>query len=117
MFDAAALVTIGNHPGESVEALRHALGLTHSGAVRLLNGLEAEGLVERGMQPCVELFLSCEQDWHALVIDGRDEGVWSCREKRIGFDLDLGAILLHRSLILSPDARKRKERAWLRSLH
>lgn len=44
---SAALVTIHNHPGESVEALRRTLGLTHSGAVRLLNGLEAEGLLER----------------------------------------------------------------------
>lgn len=44
---ASALVLITNHPGESFDAIRHALGLTHSGAVRLADGLEAAGLVER----------------------------------------------------------------------
>ena len=44
---ASALVLITNHPGESFDAIRHALGLTHSGAVRLVDGLEAAGLVER----------------------------------------------------------------------
>ncbi|WP_438704317.1 MarR family winged helix-turn-helix transcriptional regulator [Tabrizicola sp.] len=44
---ASALVVITNHPGEPVDAIRRALGLTHSGAVRLVDGLEAAGLVER----------------------------------------------------------------------
>ncbi|MEM9454164.1 MAG: MarR family winged helix-turn-helix transcriptional regulator [Myxococcota bacterium] len=44
---ATALVTIRNHPNDSIEVLRRALGLTHSGAVRLINGLEDDGLVER----------------------------------------------------------------------
>jgi MarR family transcriptional repressor of emrRAB len=45
---ASALIAIANHPGEPVETIRRALGLTHSGAVRLVDGLEAAGLVERG---------------------------------------------------------------------
>ena len=44
---ASALVVIANHPGEPVDAIRRTLGLTHSGAVRLVDGLEANGLVER----------------------------------------------------------------------
>src|SRR4051794_40670987 len=43
----AALVTIANHPGQSVDDLRRALHLTHSGAVRLVDRLEADGLVRR----------------------------------------------------------------------
>ena len=44
---ASAVVLITNHPGKSVDTLRHTLGLSHSGAVRLVDRLEAAGLVER----------------------------------------------------------------------
>lgn len=44
---ASALVLITNHPGESFDTVLHTLGLTHSGAVRLVDRLEAAGLVER----------------------------------------------------------------------
>jgi DNA-binding MarR family transcriptional regulator len=43
----SALVVIANHPGEPIDAIRRTLGLTHSGAMRLVDGLEAAGLVER----------------------------------------------------------------------
>ena len=43
----AAIVTIGNSPDRSVEWLSHALLLTHSGTVRLVDKLAADGLVER----------------------------------------------------------------------
>lgn len=43
----AALVTISHDPGLSIESLRLALGLTHSGAVRLIDRLEDDGLVRR----------------------------------------------------------------------
>ena len=43
----AALVAICNHPNENIRVLQGALGLTHSGVVRLLDGLEAAGFVER----------------------------------------------------------------------
>jgi DNA-binding MarR family transcriptional regulator len=43
----AALVTIAHFRGLSIEQLRRALGLTHPGAVRLVNGLEADGLLRR----------------------------------------------------------------------
>lgn len=43
----AALVTVLNYPGRGVGDYGRALGLTHSGTVRLLDRLEADGLVER----------------------------------------------------------------------
>jgi len=43
----AALATIANAPGESLDALRRTLRLTPSGAGRLVDRLQADGLVER----------------------------------------------------------------------
>ncbi|WP_225913881.1 MarR family winged helix-turn-helix transcriptional regulator [Leptolyngbya ohadii] len=43
----AALVTLGVEPGLSINALRQILSLSHPGTVRLIDRLEAEGLVER----------------------------------------------------------------------
>jgi DNA-binding MarR family transcriptional regulator len=45
--DAAALVSIANYPGQTVNELASALGLSQPGTVRLLDRLEASGLVER----------------------------------------------------------------------
>lgn len=45
---AAALVTLAHYPGQSITALGATLGLTHSGAVRLADRLEATGLASRG---------------------------------------------------------------------
>jgi MarR family transcriptional repressor of emrRAB len=42
-----ALVTLAHYPGQSVGGLAQTLGLTHSGAVRLSDRLEAAGLVSR----------------------------------------------------------------------
>lgn len=42
-----ALVAIDMHPGEPVDALARVLGLTGSGAVRVVDRLAAVGLVER----------------------------------------------------------------------
>jgi MarR family transcriptional regulator, negative regulator of the multidrug operon emrRAB len=44
----AALVAVAAEPGMSVDTLRRALGLTHPGAVRLVDRLEQRGWVERG---------------------------------------------------------------------
>ena len=43
----AAIVTVGGEPGQTIENLRRALELSHSGTVRLLDRLESEGIVER----------------------------------------------------------------------
>jgi DNA-binding MarR family transcriptional regulator len=43
----AALASMLGEPGMSIEGLRRILGLSHSGTVRLLDCLEADGAVER----------------------------------------------------------------------
>jgi DNA-binding MarR family transcriptional regulator len=43
----AALMTLDHHRGLSIEQLSLALGLTHSGTVRLIDRLEADDLVRR----------------------------------------------------------------------
>jgi MarR family transcriptional repressor of emrRAB len=43
----AALVTLAHEPGLTIDGLRTVLGLTHSGAVRLVDRLEEDGLVRR----------------------------------------------------------------------
>ena len=43
----AAIVSLLGWPGRSVDGLRQALGLSHSATVRLIDRLEAEGLVRR----------------------------------------------------------------------
>lgn len=43
----AALVVLGHQPGLSNDALSRLLGLTHTGSVRLVDRLVADGLVER----------------------------------------------------------------------
>lgn len=45
---AAALALLGHEPGMTIERLRRALGLSHPGAVRLVDRLAAHGLVVRG---------------------------------------------------------------------
>lgn len=43
----AAIVGIGTTPGLTIDQLRAILGLSHSGTVRLIDRLAADGLVER----------------------------------------------------------------------
>ncbi len=45
--EAAALVTLAHYPGQPIVRLGATLGLTHSGAVRLADRMEAAGLVRR----------------------------------------------------------------------
>ncbi|MHA2686430.1 MarR family winged helix-turn-helix transcriptional regulator [Vibrio harveyi] len=42
-----ALVTVYNHPNESIDVLRKILDMSHSGAVKLVNVLEEDGLMIR----------------------------------------------------------------------
>jgi MarR family transcriptional repressor of emrRAB len=43
----AALISIAHQPGLSIERLRRILGITHSATVRLIDRLQADGLVTR----------------------------------------------------------------------
>jgi MarR family transcriptional repressor of emrRAB len=45
--EVAALVTVANYPGQPIEVLRETLGLTHSGAVRVVDRLQRAGLLAR----------------------------------------------------------------------
>jgi DNA-binding MarR family transcriptional regulator len=45
---AAALISLSIYDGASIERLRHIVGLSHAGAVRLVDRLESEGFVLRG---------------------------------------------------------------------
>jgi MarR family transcriptional regulator, negative regulator of the multidrug operon emrRAB len=58
----AALVTLHAEPGISIEQLRNALSLTHSGGVRLVDRLAGDGHLERmpgfGRQVALELTVS-----------------------------------------------------------
>jgi DNA-binding MarR family transcriptional regulator len=47
----AGLVHLQAYPGESVEALRHVLGVSQPAAVRVVNRLVAQGLVDRRAGP------------------------------------------------------------------
>jgi MarR family transcriptional regulator, negative regulator of the multidrug operon emrRAB len=44
---AAALATLAQWPGYTIEGLRHCVGLSHSATVRLIDGLVQDGLVIR----------------------------------------------------------------------
>jgi DNA-binding MarR family transcriptional regulator len=57
----AALTTLLMAPGYTIEQLRRSLALTHSGAVRLVDRLESDGLVQRNVgadRRAVELMLT-----------------------------------------------------------
>jgi DNA-binding MarR family transcriptional regulator len=45
--EAAALVAVGNHPGQTIDALSRVLGLSHSATVRLVDRLQGAGLLVR----------------------------------------------------------------------
>jgi MarR family transcriptional repressor of emrRAB len=44
---AAALATLAQWPGDTIEELSHTLGLTHSATVRVIDGLVADGFATR----------------------------------------------------------------------
>jgi MarR family transcriptional regulator, negative regulator of the multidrug operon emrRAB len=55
---AAALITIGQFPGRTIEFLRRAIGISHPAAVRVVDRLVEQGLVRRraaGPGPAVAL--------------------------------------------------------------
>lgn len=62
---AAAISLLAHEPGMSVDRLRRALGLSHPGAVRLVDRLEAEGAVIRK---------ASEHDGRAVALHLTDAG-------------------------------------------
>ena len=67
---AAALVLLGHDPGMPIERLRRSLGLSHPGAVRLVDRLAADGLVVRDVS---------ESDRRAVALRLTTAGETTCR--------------------------------------
>lgn len=77
---AAALALLGHEPGMSIERLRRSLGLSHPGAVRLVDRLAENGLVVRGASAsdrrAVELRLTAAGEATCrAVIAARDRAI------------------------------------------
>jgi DNA-binding MarR family transcriptional regulator len=67
---AAALALLGHDPGMTIERLRRSLGLSHPGAVRLVDRLAEHGLVVRG---------ASEADRRAVALRLTVAGEVACR--------------------------------------
>lgn len=67
---AAALALLGHAPGMTIERLRRSLGLSHPGAVRLVDRLADDGLVVRG---------ASESDRRAVALRLTAAGEATCR--------------------------------------
>ncbi len=65
----AALVAICNHPGEGIDKLSSILNLTHSGAVRVVDALEKDKLIQRQPSPV---------DGRAVVLRATKKGKRRC---------------------------------------
>ena len=70
---AAAISLVAHDPGMTVDRLRRALGLSHPGAVRLVDRLEAEGVVVRK---------SSERDRRAVALYLTEAGRRTCTKIR-----------------------------------
>lgn len=84
---AAALVSIGNSPGRSIGWLSHALLLSHSGTVRLLDRLESRGWVVRA-----RLAEDAREAALQLTSAGREKRAAILRARRECLDRALGAL-------------------------
>ena len=82
----AAVTLIGHEPGLSIDRLRRSLGLSHPGAVRLVDRLAADGLVirrpsvEDGRAVALVLTTDGERQRDAIVAD-RHAGLVSVLER------------------------------------
>jgi DNA-binding MarR family transcriptional regulator len=68
----AALVALDGHPARTVGQLSRALGRSHSATVRLVDGLERDGLVTRRPGP----------DARSIVLELTDDGAARARQVR-----------------------------------
>jgi len=84
---AAAIVTIGNNPGQSISWLSKALNLSHPGTVRLLDRIAEESLVERSRTAADGRTAALH-----LTPKGRQRMASILRARRKGIDRALGAL-------------------------
>jgi DNA-binding MarR family transcriptional regulator len=71
----AAILTVGTRPGQTIEALRRTLGLSHSATVRLVGGLIKDGWIRKKPGPdrrSASLLLTAEgRRLHGRLLDRR----------------------------------------------
>lgn len=71
----AALLTVGTRPGQTIEALRRTLGLSHSATVRLVEGLVKDGWIRKESgadRRSTSLFLTAQgRDLHRRLLSRR----------------------------------------------
>jgi DNA-binding MarR family transcriptional regulator len=87
----AALVTIGAYPGRSMEQLRHPLGLSQPGVLRLVERLERAGWVERRDSVGRGVALSLTRSGQKAVaelLEARDAGLRRLLEGLADAELD-----------------------------
>jgi MarR family transcriptional regulator, negative regulator of the multidrug operon emrRAB len=98
----AALVVIGYGLGPSNDQLRRILGLSHPGAVRLIDRLAAQGLVERRDgrdKRAIALYLTQEgQIQRKRLLEGRLAAIRPILAPLTGPELEAFAGLLHKLL-------------------
>jgi MarR family transcriptional repressor of emrRAB len=99
----AAVVVIGYGLGPSNDGLRHILGLSHPGTVRLVDRLVADGLVERRQasdRRAVALYLTSRGDAvRARLMKGRLAAIRPLLELLTSDDQDTLGTLLHKLLV------------------
>lgn len=78
--DLAALTLLRHEPGLRIETLRRAMGLSHPGAVRMVDRLQAAGLLNRGADP---------SDRRAVVLSLSDAGLTAAEQLVSGRGLAL----------------------------
>ena len=98
----AALVVIGYGLGPSNDQLRHILGLSHPGTVRLVDRLVEEGLVERRRgQDKREVALYATKKGQAVrqaLLEGRLQSIRPLLSPLSAKDQDALGVLLHKLL-------------------
>ncbi|MEM9726329.1 MAG: MarR family winged helix-turn-helix transcriptional regulator [Pseudomonadota bacterium] len=98
----AALVVIGYGLGPSNDQLRHVLGLSHPGAVRLIDRLVADGLVERrpaADKRAIALYLTVEgHRRREALLEGRLAAIRPMLTPLTVSEQDALAALLHKML-------------------
>ncbi len=98
----AALVVIGYDLGPSNDQLRRILGLSHSGTVRLIDRLVADGLVERregSDKRAVALYVSKRgRAVREEILKGRLDAIRPLLENLSGAEQETFTALLHKML-------------------
>jgi MarR family transcriptional regulator, negative regulator of the multidrug operon emrRAB len=79
-IDASAINAIGQQPGTSVSFIATVTGLTHAGAVRVVDRLVGNGLVERGAGP--------DDRTVAVYLTTAGRKVWATQRKARGRHLE-----------------------------